>query len=206
MATAKTKKTQTTAKTKTAEKEAPAVVAEEQPAVIEETVAAKEEAPTPAEKKAKIKARTFQPTDYVTVRNGTQGVLVYKNTHTGETFIWNNFGDEQEIELRELKNAKSASKSFFINNWFLFDDPTVVDYLGVSQYYKYALNTDDFNDLFNKTPEEVAEILPNLSDGQKKSVAYRAYQLIKDGTIDSVKMIKVLQEGLNVRLTDAAIE
>lgn len=157
-----------------------------------------------AEKKEKIKVKTFQPTDYVTVRNGVQGILIYKNAHTGETFIWNDFGDEQEMELRELKNAKSSSKQFFINNWFLFDDPAVIDYLGVSQYYKYALNAEQFNALFEKQPDEIAAILPGLSEGQKKSVAVRAYQLIKDGVIDSIKTIKVLEEGLNVKLIDGA--
>lgn len=155
-----------------------------------------------AEPAVKPKVKTLGPTDYATVRNGTQGVLIYKNIHTGETFIWERFGDEQEMELRELKNAKSSNKKFFINNWFLFDDPAVIDYLGVGQYYKYALNTEEFNELFSKTAEEIAAVLPNLSDGQKKSVARRAYQLVKDGEIDSMKIIRVLEEGLNVKLIE----
>lgn len=186
-----------------AKKSAPKTVKAE-PEAEPEVIAEEEAKPEPAKASApKPKARTLGPTDYATVRNGTQGVLIYKNVHTGETFYWEKFGDEQEMELRELKNAKSSNKKFFINNWFLFDDPAVIDYLGVGQYYKYALNTDEFNDLFSKSAEEIAAILPNLSAGQKKSVGCRAYQLIKEGSIDSMKTIKALEEGLGVRLIES---
>lgn len=177
-------------------------------AAVEATVTAEtnmKEAPQEIADKSepKPKAKVLGPTDYATVRNGTQGVLIYKNIHTGETFVWERFGDEQEMELRELKNAKSANKKFFINNWFLFDDPAVIDYLGVGQYYKYALNTEEFEELFTKSAEEIAAILPNLSAGQKKSVGYRAYQLVKSGEIDSMKVIKALEDGLGVKLIES---
>ena len=64
-------------------------------------------------------AKDIDPDQYVTVRNGFQGRLVYKSRHTGEKFIWDTFGAEQDMELSELKRARSSSKKFFINNWFI---------------------------------------------------------------------------------------
>ena len=58
---------------------------------------------------------TLDPDTLVTVRNGFQGILVYKSKKTGEKFVWETFGAEQEIELKELKNAKNSSKTFFIH-------------------------------------------------------------------------------------------
>lgn len=156
---------------------------------------------TPEQKQYKVK-KNLDPNMIITVKNGFQGRLVYKSKRTQEKFEWDTFGDEQDMELQELKNAKNASKSFFINNWFLIDDPEVLDYLGVSQYYKYALNFNSFDELFSKQPDEIKETISHLSTGQKKSVAYRAKQLIADGVIDSIKVINALEDSLSIELID----
>jgi hypothetical protein len=161
-----------------------------------------EEKQTPAEGKKAYKPKQFDPNQYVTVRNGFQGTLVYKSPKTGERFVWDKFGDEQDMEVAELRNARSASKSFFINNWFMFDDPEVVDYLGMRQYYKFALTIDQFDELFTKTPAEIKSIVSKLSDGQKNSVAYRAKELIAVGEIDSNKAIAALEESLGRALVE----
>lgn len=164
---------------------------------VVETAPAKE-----AEKKSYKVKKNLDPGMYVTVKNGFNGTLVYKSKKTGERFIWDAFGDEQEIELAELKAAKNSYKSFFVNNWFLFDDPEIVEWLGMNQYYKYALNSASFDKLFEKSPDEIEKIVKALSDGQKKSVAFRAKQLIADGTIDSIKVIAALEKSLSVELIE----
>ena len=140
----------------------------------------------------------------ITVRNGFQGRLIYKSSRTNEKFVWDAFGDEQELELRELRSAKSSAKKFFINNWFAFDDEYswVIDYLGVRNYYKNSLTIDDFDKLFTKSPAEIEKIVSKLSDGQKKSVAYKARMMIADGEIDSNKVISALEKALNVELIE----
>jgi len=162
-----------------------------------ETIPAKE-----AEKKSYKVKKDLDPSMYVTVKNGFNGTLVYKSKKTGERFIWEAFGDEQEIELAELKAAKNSYKSFFVNNWFLFDDPEIVEWLGMNQYYKHALNSASFDKLFEKSPDEIEKTINALSDGQKKSVAFRAKQLIAEGTIDSIKVITTLEKSLSVELIE----
>lgn len=155
------------------------------------------------EEKQVYKAKqTLTPDMYITVKNGFNGTLVYKSKKTGERFIWEAFGDEQDIELAELKAAKNSYKAFFVNNWFLFDDPEVVEWLGMSQYYKHALNSESFDKLFEKTPEEIEKTISELSAGQKKSVVFRAKQLIDEGVIDSMKVIADLEKCLSVELIE----
>lgn len=152
-------------------------------------------------KQYKIK-QNLDPNTIVTVKNGFQGHLIYKSRRTNERFEWESFGDEQDMDLQELKNAKNSSKAFFVNNWFLIDDPEVLDYLGVSQYYKYALNFASFDDLFKKSPDDIKDTISYLSVGQKKSVAYRAKELIANGVIDSIKVINALENSLSIELID----
>lgn len=146
--------------------------------------------------------KEIDPTQYITVLNGYQGGLTYKSSRTGEVFRWMEFGDEQEIELRELRNARNTQKKFFEKNWFMFGDEFawVIDYLGVGRFYKNAISIDEFDDIFNKTPNELKKIIQGLSDGQKKAVAFRAQALVADGEIDSNKLIHVLEETLGVTL------
>lgn len=139
---------------------------------------------------------------YVTVRNGFQGRLIYTSKKTGEVFSWESFGSEQEMELLELRNAKNSSKKFFVNNWFMFDEDWIVDYLGLRQYYKHSIKIEDFDNIFKLNPSEIKKTISNLSDGQKKSVAYRAKVLIAEGGIDSNKAIAALEDSLGVELVE----
>ena len=163
-----------------------------------------ETAPVIEESKPERKpvARDVDLNQYITVRNGFQGKLIYKSSRTGETFIWDEFGAEQEIELRELVNAKNSSKKFFINNWFMFDDGWVIDFLGIRQFYKNAVSIEDFDGIFKKSADEIKSIVSQMSAGQKRSAAYRARQLIAEGEIDSNKAITALEETLGIELVE----
>lgn len=149
-----------------------------------------------------IVPRDIDPHMIVTVRNGFQGSLVYVSKKTGERFVWDGFGDEQDMEIGELRNARNSSKSFFINNWFMFDEPWIVDYLGLTQYYRFAVGVNDFDAIFDLPIDEMIDTVSAMSDGQKRSVAYRARVKIRDGEIDSNKKISALEKCLNTSLIE----
>lgn len=150
----------------------------------------------------KIVPKDIDLNQYVIVRNGFHGRLVYKSSRTGEKFVWDGFGSEQEMELKELRNAKNTNKGFFRNNWFMFDESWVVDFLGVRQFYKNAVRIEDFDSIFSKTPAELKKLIGSMNAGQKKSVAYRASEMIANGDIDSRKTIAALEEALSVELIE----
>ena len=149
-----------------------------------------------------IVLRDIDPEQYVIVRNGFHGKLIYKSSRTGERFVWDEFGSEQEMQLRELRNAKNTSKKFFINNWFMFDEDWIIDYLGVRQLYKNAIRIENFDDVFKKSPSELKKLIAGMSVGQKKSLKYRAMELITSGDIDSRKTIAALEEALGIDLIE----
>lgn len=156
------------------------------------------------EKAEPIIPKDVDPATIITVKNGFQGKLVYISPRSRERFVWEEFGDEQEMELRELRNAKSSAKSFFENNWFMFDDEDswVIPYLGLNRFYKYAIKLEDFDEIFEKTPDQIKKIVEGMSVGQRKSLSYRARQLMADGEIDSRRVISALEEALGVELIE----
>ncbi len=164
--------------------------------------AVKEVEPEVSQASKPLIAKDIDIHQYVTVRNGFQGKLVYVSPKTGERFVWDGFGTEQEMELLELRNAKNSAKKFFQNNWFMFDEDWIVDYLGLKQFYRHAIKIEDFDKIFETSPAEIKNTVASLSDGQKKSVAYRAKILIAEGKIDSNKAINALEEALGVELVE----
>lgn len=148
--------------------------------------------------------KDVSPNTIVSVRNGFQGRLVYISPRTHEKFVWERFGDEQDMELRDIRNAKSSSKVFFEKNWFMFDEENewVIPYLGLSRYYKNAIKLEDFDEIFSESPAKIKDIISKLSSGQKKSVSYRARQLVMDKEIDSLKTISALEEALGTDLIE----
>lgn len=151
-----------------------------------------------------IVPKDVDPNTIITVKSGLHGKLVYVSPRTHEEYIWDEFGDEQEMELRELRNAKSSAKKFFENNWFMFPDDYawVIPYLGLNKYYEFAIKLDDFDSIFSMTPKKIIETVGKLSPGQKKSLSYHARQLVADGEIDSRKVIAALEEALGTELIE----
>lgn len=142
------------------------------------------------------------PEMYVMVRNGFNGTLVYKSARTGEKFIWSELGDEQEMQLRELRSAKNNSKKFFENNWFMFDEDWIIDYLGVRHFYKNAVSIEQFDELLKKSPAAMKKAVASLSAGQKRSLAFRAIELVKSGEIDSIKTINAIEDAFGIELIE----
>lgn len=169
--------------------------AEEAPQVLE---VPEKEAPKQAYKVRK----QLDPHMIVTVKNGFPGMLIYESSKTGEMFRWESLGDEQDMELQDLKNARNASKAFYVNNWFRIDDPEILDYLGVAEYYKNALNLIDDETLRALKPEDIRSTVMKMSDGQKLALKYRVKQMIENGDIDSMKMITAFEEALGVELIE----
>ena len=141
---------------------------------------------------------------YVTVYNGSHGILIYKSKRTGETYVWDEYGAEQEMTVKELRDARNSAKKFFEANWFMFDENTqwVIDYLGLRNYYINAPGFGKFDEIFKLSPDVLAEKISKMSKGQKDAVAHRAHQLIADGEIDSRKTIATLESSLGIELIE----
>ena len=173
-----------------------------------EEIAVEEKSPVvkePAQKKPEKKEVSYaevDPNQTVMVINGFNGKLIYKSKRTGEKFVWNEMGDEQEMEIKELRNAKNSSKGFFIKNWFMFgkDDQWVIDYLTLGQYYANSIQIDDYDEILKSNAKIIESRLANIPAGQKASLASRAAALIESGEIDSNKAIAALESVLDAEL------
>ena len=97
-----------------------------------------------------VKKQEVDMNQTITVRNGFHGILVYKSRRTGEEYVWNEFGDEQDMELSELKNI------------FGFDSIVIYDSQGTERVSDGSV----WNVSFPIDPEDAAYALNNLRYGR----------------------------------------
>ena len=152
-------------------------------------------------KAAKIR-RKLNPNMYVEVRNGFHGHLIYTDSGTGETYEWDQFGDTIDLTIATLQKVRAGQRRFFEDNWFLIDDPEVIEFLNIGQYYKNALSFDEFDTIFELGADEITERIKTLSAGQKRGVAFAAVQKIEDGTLNNLNTIRALEAALDVDLIE----
>jgi hypothetical protein len=153
-----------------------------------------------------IKTKQKLPLDMmVDCANCTHGRLVYvSKRQNGYVLEWTDFGDTQPIELAELVSMKNTYPRFFRDNWIMIDDIDVLDYLGVTSFYKNALKVETFDEFFSLSPMEIKEKISVMTNGMKKTVAFRASELIENGSkvMDSRATISAIEEALGFDLIE----
>lgn len=152
----------------------------------------------PAKRRQKLPSDTL-----VECRNITMGKLTYKSyKQNGYKIVWNEPGDIEEIELGELMSMRNSQPKFFTKNWIEIEDPEILEYLGVTKYYKGVPNYDDFENIFLQPFEDMKVAIANLPQSIKKTLGIKATEMINNGTIDSVKTVKYLCEAFDLLIDE----
>ena len=84
----------------------------------------------------------------------------------------------------------------------MLDDPEVIEYLGVAEYYKRAFNLGNEAILQAMSPSEIKAAVAAMPNGRQLALKYRVKQMIEDGTLDSIKSITAFEDALGVELIE----
>lgn len=153
--------------------------------------------------KNKVKAKPkLDLHDEVLVKNGYCGELNVLLPKSKYVITFSEFGDDDYIELAELKALRNSKPIFFERNWLIIEDDNVIDFLNVGKYYADYLTVEDIDELFELPVDEMIAKIQKLNQVTRDNIARRAVDMIKDGNIDSVKKIEALEEELGYNLTE----
>ena len=153
--------------------------------------------------KNKVKAKPkLDLHDEVLVKNGYCGELNVLLPKSKYVITFSEFGDDDYIELAELKALRNSKPIFFERNWLIIEDDNVIDFLNVGKYYADYLTVEDIDELFELSVDEMIAKIQKLNQVTRDNIARRAVDMIKDGNIDSVKKIEALEEELGYNLTE----
>ena len=136
----------------------------------------------------------------VMVKNLTGGRLVYTSKSlNGYTLIWETFGEEIPIEMRELYNMKNTDKRFFTENWIEVDINVLRD-LRMDVYYKDAISSREIENLFKLDTEKLIGRLTKASRTIQNSVGLKAIEMIGNKQLTDINVITALEKALNCEL------
>jgi len=203
MATTTTTKKRTTkastAKEKVVKEEVPVV--EEK--VVEEPIKEEKEVIVPEPKKEEAKPepkkeeRKFNQNDLILCRSVTAGWLGLGGK-SGQYYIFENFGDECEIEYQDLFALKSRKSQYLYAPLFVIEDEELLQnprWNDLEKFYEEKVYTmDDVEEILNLPFNQFENALKLLPKGLAKSLQVRVAEKIEDGTFDSLKKIKLIDE------------
>lgn len=145
----------------------------------------------------KKKTRVFKQSDPILCRSVTPGWLGVPGK-SGMYYVFANYGDQAEIEYGDLFALKNAHSRYLYDPLFIIDDEELLEnprWKDISQFYTdKVFGMDDINMVLNKPYNAFKSTLLSLPKGLLSAVTVEVAKRIEDGSFDSLKKIKVLDE------------
>ena len=197
-----------TPKKTTTKKAKPAVDAEsiDEAVLIEAEVEAEPVEAAPVEKVTRPtpkKRVQVDLNDIVYVQSCFHGNLFYKSKRNGSIVEWQQFGEDQPMDVDELMYMRNTQPTFFKEQWVRLvgdnaDD--VFTFLHLDRYCKNNLKFDSFDDVFEMNPAEIEMTVKEFAPSLRESVARRAKELCDDETLCDIKTIKAIERATGFTL------
>ena len=156
------------------------------------------EAPVKTTKTApKKEYRQFNQTDLILCRSVTAGWLGVSGK-SGQYYVFENFGDECEIEYQDLFALKSRHSNYIYAPHFVIEDEELLEnprWADVAKFYDEEVYTlEDVDAVLNLPTSNFKSALQKLPRGLAKSLQVKVAEKIENGTFDSLQKIKMIDE------------
>ena len=141
-------------------------------------------------------ARQFNPTDLILCRSVTAGWLGVSGK-SGQYYVFENFGDECEIEYQDLFALKSRHSNYIYAPHFIIEDEELLEnprWADVSKFYDDEVFNEDVDEVLNLPQNVFEDALRKLPRGLAKTLQVKVAEKIEDGTFDSLKKIKMIDD------------
>lgn len=158
--------------------------------IVEEPVVEIVEKPTKVEKK-----KDFKSTDGVVCRSVTPGSLFVDGPKSGMLYTFAAYGDEAEIEYRDLKGLiMMRSPNIFTPRFIVEDADFIAETPQLDAFYSKQFSTKDLRKILELPVEEMVTEIKKLPSGAQDNLKTLAATAIGEGNLDSIKKIKALDE------------
>jgi hypothetical protein len=140
----------------------------------------------------------------ICIKNIARGKLIYKSKRiTGYTVIWDKKGATNYLELGEFISLKNSDRRFVTEPWIRImedDEIEILKYANIYQYYESILDINHIPEILTSDFESFKKRFDKLPEGFKNAVAEQAAEMIANGTLDSIKIKKYLEQTMKIEL------
>ena len=148
--------------------------------------------------------KEFKPDDMIQCISVTAGELMMIGKKTNALYRWANYGDTAYVEFQDLKAEVHNAKSPFIYSpLFMIEDEEVLslsDFNKVNEVYKNAISIDEIDSFFSLSDQQFSSQLKKLPVGIKETIKSIAVDKLEDGSLDSIRKIKIMDSILGTDL------
>ena len=144
--------------------------------------------------KPKVKKK-FEQTDYIMCRSVVTGGLYLEGSKTKQVYSWTEYGDETEVEYRDLvAEVRQRSEFVFGPRFIVENEDFIEEFPQLKQFYDQYYSVKELGDILELPVNQMAKKIEELPKGAKESIRTLAASRISSGIIDSVSKIKKLDE------------
>ena len=139
--------------------------------------------------------KKFEQSDGVICKSVTQGILFVEGTKTKMLYSFSDYGDESEIEYRDLVAlVRSKDKSVFEPRFIVNDEDFINEFPTLKKFYDGQFTKRDIKKILNLPDDQMKAEIEKLPEGALNSLKSIAAQQVANGIIDSVRKIRTLDD------------
>ena len=128
--------------------------------------------------------------------------ICYTCPITFETFNWMEIGDTQEMTYKQIRIMSVKHPRYFSERWLKPLNDEVLEKLKLKRFFESNLSRGDLKLLCGNDVGAVEELLTSLNPDAKSELAKKAVKSAKDGKINNVKIIRLIEQHLGVEIMD----
>jgi hypothetical protein len=142
--------------------------------------------------------------DMIQVMSGVHGGLIHRSGRTGRMWKFTKFGQVDRMPFIELVSIHNMNPRTLEECTLIILNNKVVENFALAEVYKNIITPKNLDGLFEKSVEELEEIIKSLPHSMKLTFVKRAKELYEQKKLDSVKLINFIQETFGFSLDDNA--
>lgn len=150
---------------------------------------------------AETKKKKFKSRDLIPCRSFTNGKYILKGEKTSIPYRWFAYGDIVEVEYQDLELEVHAKRpSVYKPRIIVLDNDFIEQNKALKEFYDNMYTTNDLSEILKLSPASMRKAIEELPDGAKETLKSIASTKINNGSLDSVKTIKLLDEIFDTNL------
>ena len=143
----------------------------------------------------KPKKKKFEAAEMIACRSVTDGVLNMEGVKSKNLYSWREYGDIENVEYADLVAEVRGKSSFLFNPWIIVENEDFVnEQTQLKKFYTESYTVKELRDVLSLPVKDMVVTINALPSSAVNNLKSLAASAVSNGTLDSVKKIKALDE------------
>ena len=126
----------------------------------------------------------------------------YKDSKTLDMYEWDTVGHVEPMTFETLKNMWRNNKGYFKHMWLKPEDERVINKFGLTKTFEKYEYLMDYSNYTRKNIKDICSAISDTPNGLKISICGKIKNMVINGEISDVSVIRTLENHLKIELID----